>query len=200
MQDFTVIFDLIILIASVVVHEVSHGYMAEYLGDPTARLSGRLTLNPLSHLDLVGSFLLPGALFLLGAPMIGYAKPVPYNPYNLKTGKWGPALVAMSGPAANFLIALVFGLALRFINFSGVTTQFIVSIVFINITLGVFNSIPLAPLDGSKVFFALLPYRYQFIERWMERYGLFIVLLFILTGWQFFDPIVTIIFRLITGA
>ncbi len=98
MQGFSLLFDLAIVLVSVIVHEVSHGYMAEYLGDPTARLSGRLTLNPLAHLDPFGSLILLGMLYLIGAPMIGYAKRVPYNPYNLRYVKWAPALVRLAGP------------------------------------------------------------------------------------------------------
>lgn len=201
MQDFSLIFELVILIFSVVVHEVSHGYAATALGDPTAKLSGRLTFNPLAHLDPFGSVLLPGMLYLIGAPMIGYAKPVPYNPYQLRAGKWGPALVALAGPASNFLLAMIFGLLLRFGVWSDVSTvNFVATLVFINITLGIFNLVPIAPLDGSKLFFALLPYRYHWIEEWMERYSLVLVLFFILFGWQLVDFLVPLLFRLIVGA
>ncbi|MES2953342.1 MAG: site-2 protease family protein [Patescibacteria group bacterium] len=199
MQGFSLIFDLLIVLVSVIVHEVSHGYMAAYLGDPTAKLSGRLTLNPLSHLDPFGSILLPGMLYFIGAPMIGYAKPVPYNPYNLRGGKWGPALVAMAGPGTNFLIALIFGLLLRFAPVDLATVSVLSSIVLINIVLGVFNSIPVAPLDGSKVLFALLPYRYYWVEEWAERYSLVLVLLFIILGWPLVEWIVPLVFRLIVG-
>lgn len=92
---------------SVVLHEVSHGVVADSLGDPTARLAGRLTLNPLKHLDPVGSFLVPGFLLLAGGPVFGWARPVPYNPYNLRAGRWGPALVALAGPLSNLLVAVI---------------------------------------------------------------------------------------------
>src|SRR3989344_6054698 len=108
------ILQIVVLIFSVVLHEVAHGYMANYLGDPTARLAGRLTLNPVSHIDLVGSILLPAILVFTHSPiLIGYAKPVPYNPYNLR-GRFGEALVAFAGPATNMFLALIFGLIIRF--------------------------------------------------------------------------------------
>src|SRR5258708_4277965 len=109
-----VIFGFVILIVSVILHEVAHGYMANYLGDPTARLAGRLTLNPLSHIDPVGTILLPAMLAIAGSPVtIGYAKPVPYNPYNLK-GKYAELLVAFAGPGTNILLALIFAFFIRF--------------------------------------------------------------------------------------
>ena len=113
------VFLIIILIFSIVIHEVSHGAMANYLGDPTAKYAGRLTLNPLRHLDPIGSVILPLFLILMakltgGGIIIGWAKPVPINPYNFRDQKYGSAKVALAGPAANLIIGLVFGLALRF--------------------------------------------------------------------------------------
>jgi len=151
------IFIIAILIFSVVLHEVSHGYAANFLGDPTARLAGRLTLNPIKHLDMMGSIIIPAILILTGAGFIfGWAKPVPYNPYNLrKGGKYAEAIVAGAGPASNFIIAIIFGLLMRFGIASGIATvpfiQIAGIIVFVNIMLGVFNLIPVYPLDGSKV-------------------------------------------------
>src|ERR1700733_9752769 len=111
-----IIFSFIILIVSVILHEVAHGYMANWLGDPTAKLAGRLTLNPISHIDPIGTILLPLIFLVTGSPiMIGYAKPVPYNPYNLP-GKYDEFLVAFAGPGTNILLALIFGLAIRFIG------------------------------------------------------------------------------------
>src|SRR3989344_1831079 len=115
MDPINFIFFISILIISVVIHEVSHGYMAEYLGDPTARLAGRLTLNPIPHLDLFGSFIIPLLLFFSSSPiMLGWAKPVPYNPYNLRNQRWGDALVASAGPLSNLAIALSIVLFVRF--------------------------------------------------------------------------------------
>src|SRR3989344_9619311 len=113
MQGAETIFSLIILIISVVLHEVSHGYAAAILGDPTAKYAGRLTLNPLAHLDPVGSFFVPILTTVLGGVTFGWAKPVPYNPYNLRGGKWGPAIVGAAGPLANLFFAGFFSFILH---------------------------------------------------------------------------------------
>lgn len=152
------IFQIIILIVSVVLHEVAHGYMADRLGDPTARLEGRLTLNPISHIDLFGSIILPGLLVFSGTPfIIGYAKPVPYNPYNLR-GKYAESLVAFAGPGTNILLALIFGLFLRFgaAAMSPSVMWVFVTIVLINVSLALINLIPIPPIDGSKVLSGIL--------------------------------------------
>src|SRR3989338_782368 len=196
-----VIFQIAILIMSVVIHEVSHGYAASYLGDETARYQGRLTLNPLKHLDLFGSVILPLILAISHAGFIfGWAKPVPYNPYNLRPGRWSEAIVALAGPASNIILALIFGLLLR----SGISgnpafVQIIATIAYINVLLAVFNLVPLPPLDGSKLLFALFPDKLFQIRGFFERYGLVLVLLFIFFLWQFISPVITWLFRLITG-
>ena len=120
----TLIFFIAILIMSIVIHEVSHGYAAEMLGDPTARLAGRLTLNPINHLDMVGSFIVPVLMYLATGFVFGWAKPVPYNPYNLKDGRWGPAIVAIAGPLANIFVAVFFGLLIRFGPLFGIPEAF----------------------------------------------------------------------------
>jgi len=162
-----ILFVILILILSVVIHEVSHGYAANMLGDPTARVAGRLTLNPIKHLDLMGSIIIPGLLVISGSPFLfGWAKPVPYNPYNLRKynwgQKWGEALVAIAGPAVNIFIALVFGLLVRLGSSIGFVNPAFIEIstiiVFINILLAVINMLPIPPLDGSKVLGALLPF------------------------------------------
>ena len=147
-----------------VIHEVSHGFMAEYFGDHTARRAGRLTLNPIKHLDLFGSILLPALLVLTRAGFLfGWAKPVPYNPDNLSNPKWGTIAVAAAGVSANFFIAIVFGSVLRFgPDLFGLTLSpnfyFITSaIVVVNLALGIFNLVPIPPLDGSKILFSLFP-------------------------------------------
>lgn len=197
----TIIF-LAILIMSVVLHELAHGVVANALGDPTARLAGRLTLNPLAHLDPVGSFLVPLLLSLAGAPLFGWARPVPYNPYNLRAGVWGPALVGAAGPAANLAIALVFGLPLGVGVLAGDSPLALIfyAIVLVNVSLALFNLVPIPPLDGSKVLFALLPYRWREVERWMTNYQLLLVFFLVTYLWQFLAPAVFVVVRLITGA
>ena len=203
------ILQLVVLIFSVILHEVAHGYMANYLGDPTARLQGRLTLNPISHIDLFGSILLPGLLLLSGSPiMIGYAKPVPYNPYNLR-GRWGEALVAFAGPGTNILLALIFGLAIRF--FGTLLSPSLVAafavIAFINMLLALFNLIPIPPMDGSKVLSELLPgglgRLYERFRFGLEQFGVLTGTLMILAVFYFLSPyfyaILTALFQLLTG-
>jgi len=193
------IFSITILLFSIAMHEVSHGYAADRLGDPTARLAGRLTLNPFKHLDLVGSLIVPALTFLAGGFIFGWAKPVPYNPYNLSDQKWGEAKVAFAGPASNLLIALFFGLFIRF-GFAPLALLTPISlIVLINILLAIFNLIPIPPLDGSKILFSILPYKYFNIRSFLERYSLVLVLIFVFFLWRFLLPIVSIIFSLITG-
>ncbi|HVU79901.1 MAG TPA: site-2 protease family protein [Candidatus Paceibacterota bacterium] len=163
------IFSVIILIISVILHEVAHGYMANWLGDPTARLQGRLTLNPISHIDPIGTIVLPALLVFTHSPiLIGYAKPVPYNPYNLK-GKYDEGLVAFAGPATNIALALFFGLTIR--AFGGALDPALLDafalITYINMLLALFNLIPIPPLDGSKVLSSLLPGQ---LGRWYDSF------------------------------
>ena len=148
------VFRILILLFSIIVHEVSHGATAYALGDDTAKNEGRLTLNPLPHIDPVGTILLP--LFI----GFGWAKPVPYNPYNLRNQKWGPFLVGIAGPASNIIIAVIFGLLFRFSDIFSLPEKFltiIASITILNLGLALFNLIPIPPLDGSKIFSLLLP-------------------------------------------
>lgn len=207
------VFQIAILIMSVVIHEVSHGYAASLLGDQTARYQGRLTLNPLKHLDFVGSFLVPLLLYISNVGVIfGWAKPVPYNPYNLKPGRWSEAIVASAGPASNLLLAFLFGLLLRVGMASGATLagdgaslanpafiEIVSIIVFINILLAIFNLMPIPPLDGSKLLFAFFPDKSYQIRGFFERYGFMLVLFFIFFLWRFISPVIIFLFRLITG-
>ena len=194
------IFSIAILIMSVVIHEVSHGYAAYFQGDKTAQYQGRLTLNPLPHLDLWGSIIIPLISFNLGGFIIGWAKPVPYNPYNLRNQRWGEAIVAVAGPAANLIIATIFGLLIRFA--SGTLPESFVQIastaVLINILLAIFNLVPVPPLDGSKILFSIFPLNMA-IRSFFDRYGLILVLFFIFFLWQLILPIVGLLFSLITG-
>ena len=199
-QSLLLVFNLAVLIVSVVAHEVSHGLAANKLGDPTARDLGRLSFNPLKHLDFTGSFLVPLISYFAGGFIFGWAKPVPYNPYNLKNQKWGPAAVAAAGPISNFIIALIFGLALRLASLPAAAGLGLSLIIYINILLGVFNLVPIPPLDGSKILAAVLPYRYERQLVALERWGMFLVIIFIFFLFPLIVPIIPVIFRLITGS
>ncbi len=187
------IFYILIVLFSVVIHEVSHGFMANLLGDPTAKIQGRLTLNPLKHLDPVGSIILPAMLYFSGVPVIGWAKPVPFNPYNLRAGKWGPALVAVVGPVSNLIVASFFSLLIRlniaFLLVGAPFNELCMVIVGLNVVLAIFNLVPIPPLDGSKVLFAVLPYKMRYIEAFLERYGLLLIILFLFWGVSLILPI-----------
>ena len=158
MDIYQTIFVVVIVVFSAIIHEIMHGVAADRLGDPTARYAGRLTLNPLVHLDPVGSVILPLFLALSGSPIFfGWAKPVPYNPYNLRPGRFSEAIVAGAGPLSNAVIALIAGLVIRLNVFSANVNTTIFLIVVVNVMLCIFNLIPVPPLDGSKVLAAFLP-------------------------------------------
>ncbi len=189
-----------ILILSVIVHEVSHGYMADRLGDPTARLQGRLTLNPLKHIDPIGSIIVPLITSLAGFTF-GWAKPVPYNPYNLKNRRQGEFLIALAGPLSNIGLALIFGLIIRYALPVSMlpSLQILKYIVLINLVLAIFNLIPIPPLDGSKLLFSILPQQYGQTRIFLERYGQIFLLVVVIYVWQFVSPIIWPIFRVFTG-
>ncbi len=197
------IFGLVVFIYSVVIHEVSHGLAAQALGDNTAQLMGRLSLNPLKHIDMFGSVILPLLLLVSGSPFVfGYAKPVPYDPGNLRDQKYGPIKVAMAGPVANIFLALVFGLMLRFFPSALPATlipQLFTMIVAINLVLAVFNLFPIPPLDGHWVLVTLLPARFYAFKAWLYRYSIFLFLIFLILIYPFVYPIVPWLFHLITG-
>lgn len=193
-----IVFAILILIISVVVHEVAHGYAANALGDPTARMQGRLSLNPIKHLDLVGSFIVPVLTVMAGGFIFGWAKPVPVNPYNLNH-RYGEAIVAGAGPLSNILLAVVFGIIAHISALPAAVISLSVVIVFVNVLLAIFNLVPIPPLDGSKLLFAALPYKYQHIRARMEQYGFLLVLLFIFLLWRFVFPIIVYLTRAIAG-
>ena len=197
------IFIILILLMSVVIHEVSHGYAALWLGDPTAKYEGRLTLNPFSHLDPVGSILVPLIGFFAGGIIIGWARPVPFNPYNLRNQKWGEAIVAVAGPISNMIIGVIFALIIRLTAASGMLSEqffFLAGyLVFINIVLALFNLIPIPPLDGSKILFAILPSSMRGLRRVVESYGLILVFLFVFLLWGFLAPVAQAVFKLLVG-
>lgn len=200
MEILTFIVSIVILIMSVVIHELSHGYMAEFLGDPTPRLQGRLTLNPLKHLDLFGSFIVPVITSMAGFTF-GWAKPVQWNPYNVKNKRWGELFIAIAGPLSNLFIAIVFGFVIRMFgtSLSASFIQIAFYVIAINIILAIFNLIPLPPLDGSKVLFSLLPPSMIRVRETLERYSIFLFLVLIFFLWRFVEPIIPWVFRLITG-
>jgi Zn-dependent protease len=189
-----IIFGVAVLMMSVIAHEVSHGYAAALLGDPTARMAGRLSLNPVKHIDPVGSIAVPLISYMLGGFIFGWAKPVPYNPYNLKNQRFGPAIVAAAGPAMNIVIAIIFGALVRFAAPLGIANEAFYSlaiiIVFINVLLALFNLIPIPPLDGSKILSAFLPSRYLSFMASLEQYSFFAVIIFVLLFWQSVVPVV----------
>lgn len=208
--DSNAIFYILILIFSVIVHEVAHGYAANALGDPTARLSGRLTLNPLPHIDILGSIIIPAFLVFTGAGILfGWAKPVPYNPYNLKNQRWGEALVAFAGPGTNIFIAVFFALLIRFGGSAlpAATLSLAGAIVLVNLFLGLFNLIPIPPFDGYTVFSRMLPYRHSMVVQALEQrvrtagpIGLLIILFLVVTFLATpFTQFVFWIFRMLVG-
>lgn len=188
---------------SVVIHEVSHGFVALRFGDKTALYAGRLTLNPLKHLDMFGSVLLPLLLVLSHAPFLfGWAKPVPYNPNNLSNRKWGTIAVAFAGILVNIFVAVLFGLILRFSLGTVVSESFISiisSIVLINLGLAIFNLVPIPPLDGSKILFSLLPGSFYPIISFFEQYSLILIVVFIVFFVDYLYPILIFLYNLITG-
>ena len=172
----SLLFYFVIIVPSAIIHEYAHGWMAERLGDPTARYAGRLTLDPRSHIDLWGTIVMPLFLFVVsgGSFMFAYAKPVPYNPYNLKNQKWGPAAVAVAGPLSNFLLAACFAALIRLMpvfppSIWQLAPLFSI-IVFANLLLMIFNLVPIPPLDGSKILFAILPDSMYKLRATLQQY------------------------------
>ncbi len=194
---------LVILIFSAIVHEVSHGLMAEKLGDSTARDEGRITLNPIPHIDPFGSILLPALLLFLHSPIVfGAAKPVPVDFNNLKPRKLGMALVSLAGPLSNFILAAVFLLILKFGSplhiINEISGPILTTAALINVVLGTFNLLPIPPLDGSKIVASFLPDKLMYWILSMEQYGFFLVIIFLMLGIleKILVPVVTLFFSL----
>lgn len=190
-----------ILLFAITVHEYSHGKAAEYFGDETARVMGRLTLNPLAHIDILGTVILPILAMVSGVPLFGWAKPVPVNMYYLTRKQI--MVVGFSGPAANFLTAGIFSfiyylLRIQDVNLYGADIIFVYGVV-INIILAVFNLLPIPPLDGSKILSGVLPYSWAvYYEQLLNRYGFFIIIFLLYTGglWFILSPIVNFLIKL----
>ncbi len=183
-MDIIVIFQIIILIFSVVIHEVAHGYAALWMGDVTAKYADRLNLNPIKHLDPVGSVVLPILMALSGTGfIIGWAKPVPYNPYNLRNKRWGELIVAAAGPISNISIAVLLSVVIRLNSFIHLPSPFIFIIgmaIIINLALAIFNLIPIPPLDGSKILFNLFPIKTLKMRTILEQYPFVFLIAFVI--------------------
>lgn len=178
-----ILITFVILIFSAIVHEVAHGLMAEKLGDSTARDAGRITLNPIPHIDPFGSIALPLLLLAVGSPIIfGAARPVPVNFSNLRNPKSGMALVSLAGPLANFILAILFILPIKFGFVNDVSYPILLRAILINIVLGTFNFIPIPPLDGSKVLASLGSDEWMYKILSYERFGFLLVLIFLMLG------------------
>ena len=203
MDATNAVFYIVILVMSIVIHEVSHGFMAEYFGDDTARNADRLTLNPIKHIDLFGSIFLPAVLILSNSPFLfGWAKPVPYTPNNLSNRKWGTIAVAAAGVFSNFIIAIVFGIIIRLTSNMALSPGFYVItsvIVVVNLALAIFNLVPIPPLDGSKIFFSLFPESVSLKIFHYEQYSFILLLIFIVFFSDYLYPILAFLFHLITG-
>ena len=175
-------------------HELAHGYVAYLLGDDTAKLEGRLTLNPLKHLDPFMSLLLPLLLYLAGGPIFGGAKPVPINTRNVKFKEWGFALIALAGPITNFILAFLAFLLGHYTGWlydAGFLGLLFKELVFVNLGFGIFNLIPIPPLDGSRVIYAIAPDGVRRFMEVLERYGIWIVLILVVICGGFFSQIMT---------
>ena len=187
----SILFYFLVIVPSAIIHEYAHGWMADKLGDPTARYAGRLTLNPKAHIDLWGTIIMPVTLSILSAGkfLFAYAKPVPYNPYNLKDQRLGPVLVSLAGPMSNLLLALSFATVIRLTPITTLT-EFLYIIVYANILLMVFNLVPIPPLDGSKVLYALLPPGNEKIIYFLEKNSFIILLVFVFFLFDLLFPVI----------
>ncbi|MFH1552417.1 MAG: site-2 protease family protein [Candidatus Omnitrophota bacterium] len=187
----SVIISITVFVIAIIAHELAHGYVAYRLGDSTARLAGRLTLNPLAHLDPVGTVVLPALLIITRSPVIfGWAKPVPVNPYNFANPREGMLLTALAGPGANFILAVVFAVFFKMGMFQAhsVPWTFLLLGVLINLILGIFNMIPIPPLDGANIVFSILPRTVVHHFVWLQRYGFIILIALLYLG--LFDKVI----------
>lgn len=182
---------LITMLIGMSTHEAVHAFTGHWLGDDTAKLEGRLTLNPLKHIDIFTTVLLPVVMILVGLPPIFAARPVPFNPMRVRFEEFGAALIGIAGPLTNLALACIGGLVFRFnlVNTGGMA-DFVVIFTLINVALFVFNMIPFPPLDGSRVLYAFAPEPLQNVMRTIESFGLASIFLLIFVFWQFIGPVV----------
>ena len=201
--SISTILGIVVFLYSVILHEISHGLMAQSLGDNTAKDMGRITLNPIKHLDFFGSIVLPLLLIISGVGFVfGYAKPVPYNPENLRDKKYGPAKVALAGPLSNLILGVLFGLVLRLDNFIYISTtvqELLKYAAVINIWLAIFNLFPIPPLDGHWLLMTFLPVKFNGLKLFLYRYNIALLLIFILFATPFLSYFVGWLMGIITG-
>ena len=182
---------IVTLIISLTIHEFSHAWAGHALGDVTAKREGRLTLNPMAHIDPLFTLALPLLLIIAGSPVVfGAAKPVPFNPYAVRYGKWGAALVAVAGPASNLIMAVFVGLYVRFLPLPEIANQFLTIFVVVNLGFFVFNMLPIPPLDGSRVLYAAMPPAGQDIMDRIEGFGIGGIMLILFVFYRFFSPLI----------
>ncbi|MBI4565654.1 MAG: site-2 protease family protein [Planctomycetes bacterium] len=209
-MDLPILGSIAVLMFSVILHEIAHGLVAFRLGDPTAKMAGRLTLNPIRHIDLFGTIIFPGILILMGGPVLGWAKPVPINPIYFRNERWGIFATSIAGVGTNFILAIISGLLIRVIVMTaagGAVThglvEFLVLIAIINIALGVFNLLPIPPLDGFKVFTTLcnVPRRFIYTVEALGLMSFFILwmLLFLTPVGRGISIVIKKLFEIITG-
>ncbi len=197
-----IILSLAAFLIAVALHEVSHGWVAYLLGDPTAKYMGRLTLNPMAHIDIFGTIILPLLLVLSGMPAFGWAKPVPYDPANMRHPRRDAALTALAGPLANIFTAIILAVPLKYLPDAGVLTLFIESLFSVSVVLAVFNILPFPPLDGSKVLGLFIPRRFDLAYQEYLAYGVKYVILFVLFDLMFLPRVIgfSVLQKIILGA
>lgn len=194
---------ILAFVVAITIHEASHAWMADRLGDPTARLNKRLTLNPIPHIDIYGSLIVPILLLILRSPFVfGWAKPVPVDPYNFKNPRKDSALVSFAGPLSNLSLALILSIIARFLPFS---IRYIVPFVQVNIIIAIFNLIPIHPLDGSKILIGILPKKYAYqVESFLNRFGVILLFLLILPSFggtsfisRLISPVINLFYKIL---
>ena len=181
---------IIILLFSLTLHELMHALVGDWLGDTTARQQGRISLNPLAHIDPFMTLILPALLILAGSPIIfGAARPVPFTPWAVRYGKWGVALIAMAGPLTNLAIAAVLALYLQLVSLGTGSVKFLVTAISVNVAFFVFNMIPFPPLDGSRLLYAVAPRGMRDVMDKIEGAGMVALFLFLFVGFRFISPL-----------